>query len=210
MPIRAFGRWTGATPLFESLVRAWHRVGFHTHPAAPRGVAPVRSIPAGRQWSQLIGRRYGQRSRAAEKRQTTTRPPGTTCTPGWCAQPKIFASQHTQLATPLDSPGRRDSRVDTRLTCPRSNCSVKPWKNGRSASSPKRSRHIASVSPLSHQRGGWPPRDRPAESARQPRNPSTRLANRPYRSDTTGLISALCPQSRWRWKGDASSVARSA
>ena len=54
------------------------------------------------------------------------------------------------------------------------------------------------------------PPDRPAEGARQPRNPSTRLANQPYRSDTTGLISALCPQSRWRWKGDAASVARSA
>ena len=36
-----------------------------------------------------------------------------------------------------------------------SNCSVKPWKNGRSASSPQRSSHIASVSPLSHQRSGW-------------------------------------------------------
>ena len=36
-----------------------------------------------------------------------------------------------------------------------SNRSVKPWKNGRSASSPQRSSHIASVSPLSHQRSGW-------------------------------------------------------
>ena len=35
------------------------------------------------------------------------------------------------------------------------NCSVKPWKNGRSSSSPQRSSHIASVSPLSHQRSGW-------------------------------------------------------
>ena len=53
---------------------------------------------------------------------------------------------------------------------------------------------MAPVSPLSHQRSSWTtlPTD-------QPRNPSTRLANRPYRSDTTGLISALCPQSRWRW-----------
>ena len=92
-----------------------------------------------------------------------------------------------------------------------SNCSVKPWKNGRSASSPQRSSPIASVSPLSHQRSGWTsPRTGQPRGACQPRNPSTRLANRPYRSDTTGLISALCPQSRWRWKGDASSVARSA
>ena len=53
------------------------------------------------------------------------------------------------VATPLDGLGLR---VDTRLTC---NCSVKPWKSGPSASSPQRSRHIASVSPLSHQRGGW-------------------------------------------------------
>ncbi len=63
------------------------------------------------------------------------------------------------------------------------------------ASSPLRSSHIASVSPLSRHRSGCPPQDRPAESARQPRNPSTRLANRPYRIDSTGFISALCPQS---------------
>ena len=37
----------------------------------------------------------------------------------------------------------------------RRNCSVEPWKNGRSASSPQRSSRIASVSPLSQQRGGW-------------------------------------------------------
>ena len=84
-------------------------------------------------------------------------------------------------------------------------------EDGRSASSPQRSRHIVSVSPLSHRRSGWTiPRTSQPRGACQPRSPSTRLANRPYHSDTTGLISALCPRSRWRWKGDASSVARSA
>ena len=59
---------------------------------------------------------------------------------------------------------------------------------------PQRSSHNAPVSPLSRQRSGWT-----TLPTGQPRNPSTRLANRPYRSDTTGLISALCPRSRWRW-----------
>ena len=45
-------------------------------------------------------------------------------------------------------------RLDRTVTGGR-NCSVKPWKNVRSASSPQRSSHIASVSPLSHQRSGW-------------------------------------------------------
>ena len=40
-PARNSPRRTGATPLFECLVRAWHGASFHTHPAAPRGVAPV-------------------------------------------------------------------------------------------------------------------------------------------------------------------------
>ena len=74
------------------------------------------------------------------------------------------------------------------------NRSAKPWKNSRSASSPQRSSHIAPVSPLSHQRSGWT-----TLPTGQPRYPSTRMANRRYRSDTTGLISAFCPQSRWRW-----------
>jgi len=74
------------------------------------------------------------------------------------------------------------------------NRSAKPWKNSRSAFSPQRSSHIALVSPLSHQRSGGT-----TLPTGQPRKPSTRLANRPYRSDTTGFISALCPQSRGRW-----------
>ena len=57
---------------------------------------------------------------------------------------------------------------------------------------------VAAEPPM--QRLDYPP-DRPAEGARQARNLSTRLANQPFRSNTTGLIFALCPQSRWRRKG---------
>ena len=67
----------------------------------------------------------------------------------------ISDPQHVQLANPLDGPGRRVSGVEPSQDLSASNCSVKPWKNGRSASSPQRSSHIASVSPLSHQRSGW-------------------------------------------------------
>jgi len=87
---------------------------------------------------------------------------------------------------------RKSLRGRTIARLSASNRSAKPWKNCRSASSPQPSSDIASVSPLSHQRSCCPP-DRPAEGAGQTRNPSTRLAYRPYRSDTTGLISAICP-----------------
>ena len=39
VPIWGHGRWTGAPPLFEVLVRAWGGCDFHTH--RPSGVAPV-------------------------------------------------------------------------------------------------------------------------------------------------------------------------
>ena len=48
-PARKSPRRTGATPLFQSPVLAWHGAGFHKRRPAPRGVAPVpESIPAGR------------------------------------------------------------------------------------------------------------------------------------------------------------------
>ena len=81
----------------------------------------------------------------------------------FCVRPDARASrgrsgnseEHGQLATPLDGPGRKVSGVERSQDLSASNRSAKPWKNGRSPSSPQRSSHIASVSPLSHQRSGW-------------------------------------------------------
>ena len=82
--------------------------------------------------------------------------------PGACSQADISDRERGQLATPLDGPGGRISGVERRKTRSSSNCSVRPWKNSRSASSPQRSSHIASVLSLSHQRIGWtPPRTDP-------------------------------------------------
>ena len=89
---------------------------------------------------------------AFEEQQTTNGPEAEKGKPGGCAQPDISDGQHEQRGTPLDSLGLR---VDTRLNWSASNRSARPWKNGRSASSPQRSSYIASVSPLSHQRSGW-------------------------------------------------------
>jgi len=43
---------TGATPLFEALVRAWAGVGFHKLRTGPWGSLPFASILAGRQSSR--------------------------------------------------------------------------------------------------------------------------------------------------------------
>ena len=56
--------------------------------------------------------------------------------PGGCTQPDIADREHGQLATLLDSPGGRVSGVERSQDLSASNCSVKPWKNGRSPSSP--------------------------------------------------------------------------
>ena len=45
----------------------------------------------------------------AVAKQTTARTLAATGTPGGCAQPKIFDSQHAQLATLLGGPGLLDS-----------------------------------------------------------------------------------------------------
>ena len=41
-------RWTGATPLFEALVRAWGGVGFHKLRTAPKGSLPSVISPYGK------------------------------------------------------------------------------------------------------------------------------------------------------------------
>ncbi len=67
--------------------------------------------------------------------------------------PAIAGDPPVLLAAPPPD-GGWTPRLDRTVTSA-SNCSVKPWKNGRSSSFPQRSSHIASVSPLSHQRSGW-------------------------------------------------------
>ena len=37
---RAIWKWAGATPLFETLLRVWGRVGFHNHRPAPQDSPP--------------------------------------------------------------------------------------------------------------------------------------------------------------------------
>ena len=87
------------------------------------------------------------------------------------------------------------------------NCSVKVWNTGRSESSPQRSSHIASVSSLSRQPSGWTPR------TGQPRVLASRETPlHGWRTDhivpTTRVSPLLSAPVRWRWKRDASSVAR--
>ncbi len=71
------------------------------------------------------------------------------------------------------------------------NCLVSPWKNGRSASSRRRKPYCVGVAAdpparrLDHLWTGQP------RLLAVPRNPFARLANRPHRSGTTGLVSAL-------------------
>ena len=87
------------------------------------------------------------------------------------------------------------------------NCSVRVWDTGRSASSPQRSSHIASVSPLSRQRSGWPPGQASRECS--PAAKPLYTAGEPTISFRLhGFHLRSLPPVRWRWNGDASSVAR--
>ena len=66
-----------------------------------------------------------------------------------------LASDLADYEPPITSRSRHWRLDRASVLLSKGNCSVKPWKNVRSASSPQRSSHIASVSPLSHQRSGW-------------------------------------------------------
>ena len=76
-----------------------------------------------------------------------------------------------------------------------SNCSVSPWTNGRSASSLQRKPYCVGVAADPPARRLDQPRTGQPRVLAVPRNPFALLANRPHRSDTTGLglRFARCP-----------------
>ncbi len=96
----------------------------------------------------------------------------------------------------------------TRPFNPFGNCSAKPWKSGRSASSPQRSKPVESGSCFEQ-----PTRRQARTTTGQPRVMASReVLSRGGRSErvvaTSWVASRLSGPSPWRWKGDTSSVAR--
>ena len=89
------------------------------------------------------------------------------------------------------------------------NCSVRPWWSSRSASSPRRSSYFSSVPPLRHQCGDrTPPWSRhrgcsPVVKSPYAAEESTMWVPTCQRSNLHSLL-----QSRWSWRGNASSAAR--
>ena len=141
-----------------------HRVPLHipVSPEARQGLQRLgiqRHLNVGSRLRVLV-------DEAPEEQQTTDGPEAEKGKAGGCSQPDISDPNPGAAYHPA-----RRSRTKSLGGCNivRRNCSVKPWKNGRSSSSPQRSSHIASVSPLSHKRSSWT-----TPRTGQPRVPASR------------------------------------
>ena len=105
------GGGDGSDPEIEP--RSARRRGADNRHSPPHGgsLPSKLSLPEGRRAGKEAGTTDSEGG-TAEMQQITTRPRATTGTPERCSRPAISDSQYAQVTSPLDGPGRRNSRVD--------------------------------------------------------------------------------------------------